>query len=446
MAVRAWAMWSAVLLAGCPLSTPVLEVPVRDAQSLILVTVAPNGDAAIEGISFVGRTDDYVSVPVENDLQVYALHYSCALEALMLGEGPQPLAPESEYGRPLPEAAQIYRAEIADGRSTSLEPIDAPAEISELRLRTGEDPCVPFEATTFEVPDTSDQQVPAAFPLGGDRALLVTSDARFFEVSPTGITEQAASATTTLILGAFRANDGEMLLLGTDGRTLRGKVGEGFVAGPRTESREGFGRTSVAGDPSRLSDVFMVDAVKSFERFSSDRWTRLNADLPPAMFERGATAWLGPGRAAAIGLDLGPLVRFDNGALTAEPLPIEQDEGVRAIGVLPTHGLLLGTTNGALLRDGESGWERLHDQLGALRTIDALDQGVFFGGQDGNYDQLYLRRGACGSTPFATRDVAIAVSIENGFVLVTDLVLGEPTRAVVLIRKTPPLPQRCPEE
>lgn len=445
--LRAICFAFAVVASACALETPVLEVPLRDAESVLVVTIDTAELATITAFDVDPGAGDYFTVPIrERELELYVLHYDCTLAALSLAAGTSAALRAPEEGFPLPDAARVFTATISGDRATPIaESTALPTALVSLRLAGDDTACVDFTAHTFEVPDTLDTPVMVLLPLGGDRAFVATRDARTFIADTNGLVEGPRISTTASITGGFRAGDGELFFAATNQETFRGRVETGFVPGPRTVSAQGFLRSALSGDPSGpLSELFLVDGVKSFERLAGGTFTRIDDGRAPLDYDRPSVVWLGPGHAVAAGLNVGPLARYRDGRFSGETLPIEDGERVRAMRFFDRWDLLIATSEGRILQHRDGGYDLIHEQVGGLRVLAPIDRGVISGGGNGTFVQLHRGFAPC-IAQLANRDVGFIAELENGFAIATDLELGTSSAVTVLLREKPARPMRCAE-
>lgn len=443
----ACALISCASLAACALETPVLEVPVLEAKSILVVAVDPTSAATITAFDVDPTTGDYFTVPIrERDLELYALHYDCPLDALAFEPGTLTAVRAPEQGFALPDTARVLASTIRGDRATAItESSTLPASLATLRIPGDGTACVDFTSHVFEIPDTIDTPVMVLLPLEGDRAFLATRDARTFIVDAGGLIEGPRISTTASITGGFRAGDGELFLASTNQQTFRGRAGAAFTAGPRTVSAEGFLRSALSGDPNGpLSELFLVDGVKSFERLASGTFTRIDDGRTPLDYDRPNVAWLGPGHAVATGLNVGPLARYRDDAFSGEPLPIDPAERVRAMRFLDRWDLLIATSEGRVLQHRDGAYDLIYEQPGGLRVLAPLDRGILSGGGDGAFIQLHPGFNPC-AAQLASRNIGFIAELENGFAIATDLELGTSSAVTVLLREKPARPMRCGE-
>lgn len=247
-----------------------------------------------------------LEVDAEVHQQLWALEYEQTVDELVL---PARALTEDPKGLPLPPPDGVHGLSF-DGEWpdewTTVSPL--PEALQEIRYReTSPCPAVTFEQRRFESESTD--QPAFAVPLDDQRALVGGRAGRLFEVSRDSDRALTELSTSTPSQAAFAAKDGEIWLLGADGRVVRGRPETGFVAAPSLPPVAG-GWLEITGslDDAPL-ELYALGDGQEVARYSEGRWTMLDS---PGVVDPSRTgqdiAWIEAGLAVSIGYSSSAIV------------------------------------------------------------------------------------------------------------------------------------------
>jgi len=394
---------------ACRIEASILDAPAQDARSAILAVVGASDDIQIHAIDLPTPDDLRVPDPDGAARDLYLFGYACALDALALTEGRVPPG----GARPIPPP-RFARQRQGDG--TWIAATAPLAAVATAKL-PGEAPsdCTPLDVDTETIPGTSEESASAVAAIGEDllvatnigRAFLVTGGARM-TIAPVDL------STTTPQIAYFLRDDGDLLAITPDGKTLHGSVESGLVEGPPLVSRDPIDDAWIDGVGDSL---FVFTAAGSLEKLVDGAWRRLDG-MDLGRIRRGGVAWLGPDEAVATGLGDGTYLHYSSGRvrrLSAELTPADDFE---AVARLPSIGVVAGTHQGFILKWNGGGWDRIQTQPVSpqLRVITELDGQMVFGGSGGGLWRKVVASGElCGPMTFAASGVQYLKAFRGGF-------------------------------
>ncbi|MBI2376052.1 MAG: hypothetical protein HYV07_18810 [Deltaproteobacteria bacterium] len=315
---RYLALVAAIGAVGCTSGTDWLFVPAGDALSLVLVLT--RGEQPIRVLA-KELGDDIVREPFmeEGELELYALYYSSKLEQLRLPAGDVPMS-AGDRGLALPLPIETRRSELRDRSQSSWSVVELPQPIRSLQLDVPV--CRQLSFKVVVLPETGGSGVTLGVPLDGERALVATSEGRFFEVSPEGASLTTLSTITPHRAG-IRVSPHEVWLAG-EGEVWSGDLDRGF-APHSTFPGPPVSVALLAGGPS-TDGSFEVFGWLSDGRLMA--WRRgsweLAVDLGTST--RGRLHWISPSQLVMTSEPPSRVLRFDAGQLTQIPGGPSEDE------------------------------------------------------------------------------------------------------------------------
>ncbi|MCK6547534.1 hypothetical protein L6R52_16920 [Myxococcota bacterium] len=393
----------ALSLVACAPSVDVLTMPGLRTGGLVVITLSDDAAPAAYALDVGAEVPDRISVPVPRGARasLFAVQYSCGLDALGLRAGPVAIV-DAPAGRPLPPRPPVLRGATWQSGQDRLEwsVLDAlPDALRTLRLEgTAPSPCIHFNPTVVPLADDADAEV--MVELAEDAVLAATRDGRFYRVTRAGAERLTSLSTTTPHLGAFRAADGTLWLRGHDGRVVYGDLERGFVEHPARATPSNDLRVWLDG-PRTTDDPFELFAVTregSFEHFDGATWRVLDTLHGTRTDRWGGVAWLGPGEALAVGPRPNALVRATDGTVRVEELqPPDSIRELTSIAFVPSLGPAVGGDLGFLYLLDEGTWRgRLETPLSRpVQAIAPLDRGLLFGGEKNVFAQYHPDHGFC---------------------------------------------------
>lgn len=347
--------WTAIALAAGCSRAEVIEGPPLRGEGSILVVIAAKGEAR----PIVQAMDLAQPAPIEleaSEAELVIVEYCCPLETLGLEAGLQTLLELPREAKALPDAKHMYFAQLTGGVPSAWsedgDPALALAAIARLDLPT--DHLCSLYDREIRVVDVSVRGVRTSsapaflIGIGEGRVFGATRSGLFFTASASGSALETQLSTSTPHHGAHRTEDGEIWLVGDDGRTMRGDLLRGFepVDARAQDGVPSFVQLSGARGSAPF-ELFAVNDRRSFQRFHGDRW---NTIVGPQLYDPSrvppSVAWIGPDEAIAAGIHEDParLLHYKRGDLVEE-----RSVGNPGIAVhLPGHGTVLGSRGGAI--------------------------------------------------------------------------------------------------
>lgn len=377
--------------------------------------------------------------PAGEALEITAILYAESLPALRFEAGPLRFPSANEAWRMVPTSTRAWSARVTDGEASDWRNLALlPDAVRAIRLfdpAPPRSPCVTFEQT--RIPLTTGDQAFFAVAVERDLALVATLDGHFHAVSSAGAVPLTALSTDTPHAAGFRASDGEVWLIGTDGRMMRGHPhpDRGFVPVAGAAASGAWKRLVGASEGSPF-ELFLVTDGKAFERFDGASWTTLDQSAGPLEPAHGSVAWVRSGEAFAVGPRPHAVLTYRDGQLFEEPFrdPNVTDE-VSVAAFVPGVGRVVGTSVGVLHILTGRGWEAHPTRpLHGLTFIEPLDQGLIAGGSDGAFVQYYSGYGYCPAVFTSTTLIRRAIPFGDGFLLVPRTDDGAP-EVILLTRE-----------
>lgn len=392
------------LLACGPGAPLVLPPPALEGAQAMVVSVADRrsdpraADPAgvVVHAAPAGEAVELTRAVDEGDLRLELLLYPSTLESLPLASGPLAPAPGTS-GRPLPDGARAYEAEIVDGEASAWLPRARPsASLAAFRTTAVGPPRCPsllLDAAPipgfvrFVLPIGPDAEtilygnVDAVYALRGREARAVPV------VAPPGFAPTAGAVTRA----------GELAFVSLDGR-----VGYGDFDGDSLVITAAFTTTRAADRPRYVDGGIVGDGPELFVLSYGGEVTHLYpsgvrrvARFPELPFdgEFGGVLRLRSGSALVGAASSTELWMTDREA------PVQRDVagGVTAVGYVEGVGALVGTGEGAVLAEAQ-GYASLGPS-GSAYPITAFgpsdDGGFMFAGAQGAVGSYHPRTGFC---------------------------------------------------
>ncbi|MCK6545310.1 hypothetical protein L6R52_05530 [Myxococcota bacterium] len=375
---------------------------------------------------------------------LHALTYDCRLSALELGEGALTVVASELEGRSLPAPASIA---IATATGWERRP-ELPAELAGLHLAhppVERTPCTTFRTSSLAVPAMESDYIDLSLALDDRSMLLGSRSGRFFRATRDEIVELPEM--TGLPDGAmFVEPDGRVWLLDRVGTTFVGHPDTGFEPGPSL-SMPGTCVRAAASPPGQPFEAFAATCEGSVMRFDGARWTTITIGdttrQPPSL------AWAAPGEVYVAGTHPPAVVRFVDGELVAEEVPVPSRDSASLVVVNPVLGPLAGTDVGSLFRKTSEGWVSLAalSSLQRIRVALPIEGGTLFGGGGGELVQYYDEYGLCPPEELVAGHVWTAAVLGETLAVVVVGVRG----SVVVYLDREPVPEKvwpaaCPAE
>lgn len=381
-------------LSGCS-SADVVWLEAGEHHSVIILAATTIRVRSVGG-------DGSVEIETRSGEELSFLLYRETLEELRLVSGD---LDRRSKGRRLPPPAAIthwWDGRLEDGR---LEDVDLAA----LRMPwPNDDPCLHFELeSVIELPGTAGAADVTVAVFEPERALVVTSSGRFFELSSAGGL-RALQVEPGLPAAAVyaRLDTGEVWLSSHAGAVARGHPDRGFEPMPTRTSTWSGGRVWLDGARDGApTELYAVTQAGRFERFDGARWTLLEDS---GLEEPEGVIWLGPGRAIAAQLFPGTMTHYADGELSRSELPLPLGVRLKSVHWVPGFGPMAGTVSGLLLRWNGQLWTPLPGAPTGARVFGIVprEQGIVFGGERGLLQQYVEEHGYCDGVPSTAFDLS----------------------------------------
>ncbi len=336
----------------------------------------------------VGEAAIKLTVPAR-DHKSYVLAYEVPLAL------PEGALTVSEAGLALPSPDATYALEGGQWL-----PVALPSEVANLKIKELR-PCFNFAQLRYKIPATPNEQPTLLLPLDGGDALLGTYSGRFFRLSADGPIPLTGLSTATPLLGGARAPDGELWLLGGQGRVSHGRLETGFREGPRRALQEAISLRVDTSHESAPFELFTLTATLGVEHFDGQSWTVLRAPTgPPINRSAQRLAWLRPGAAVMLGAGVDVLTEIEVGGAIREirrPLPVVASlDAFFAAGYVDGIGALVGSRFSVVYRRTTQ-WDPLPSPPtnNTVLQIIPLKGGALIGGHTSEFFQWFDGYGHC---------------------------------------------------
>lgn len=361
-------------LAGCHSVASMDSPSMPGARSAVVIV---RDETAVIGVHAVDLEGGGVwpEVSARAPATIEVLGFSCTLSRLGLEPGWQAVLDAPAEADRLPPPAVIFSAAITDEGASAWERAPALDQGSNRALRSlplpGDTLCKAVGAR-FEprplmlAPDLRD--VPAFFVEVDETRCLVGTAADLDEGRPANLYLVELSGQVTRLaplesrahLAGYRARDGELWMVASDGALVRGSIEAGFGLVGTSTIFVGADLASLAGPAGGAAFELFAAVLRAgfvtFARFDGTRWTVLSSG---GTRERHVpnVVWLGPEEAVAIGAgsEDNSVVRFDHGRVTREL--VRGASGLTGMFHHPDLGTVVGTLSEGLYRFDGTGWE-----------------------------------------------------------------------------------------
>ena len=419
---RAHLLWFGAVLAGVGLFGGCGPKDVwfesRDGAAVILVVLGAGEAQAWSALPDEGA--ERIALDLNVAQTFYLLEYAEPLaEPLPAGALSLELPPG---GTALTRPTRIFEASVSDGEFSDwqLQPT-WPSELERVRLAGGRDPCLNFETRIVEVPDVEERRVTVAIPLGGDRIVLGTDDAKLYAVdlSLSNAVTATGSIQTAGGLVAGALWKGELWFLASDGMLVHGSLETGFVEGPPLPLPSIISDSLLlASRPGEADELVFWSGEHVLFRFDGTSWEELSRSPDSGEFARAVR--LGPDDFLASSDALqGGVLRVKNGEASFEK--IDGNLGVRPFSMARSDalGILLGAERGQLFQRQEGIWAPMMpaEGVGRLHVVVPWRGDLIVGGSQGIVAQYVPGWGTCEVfIPFAA-DVFDVVPLEHALFL-----------------------------
>lgn len=376
------------------------EAPALDDRTRAVLLIAFGSEPAEEvyAVPFEDGMFAWPQVFHRGDVSFAVLAYRCSLERLGLVEGPQALK-EAPSERPwLPEPAEVWLAQGGPGRSgtwSSGQMNEAVEQIlSKLPLEE-ENLCrsrqAVLEPKELSMPRDERRDPAFAVRVDDDHILAGTRNGFYYLVDRGGGVQPVEDFGADVYRGAYRADDGELWLMSTTGKLVRGRLGGEFTvvtstAPLRRRPDQELGQLALDGPkntPGAPFELYAETDARTFLRFDGTTWTRLADSERHFWIFVARVAWIAPGEAAAIsvGSATNTVVRYKNGEVIEERLS-GSSVGLSCIAQVPGFGTIAGRDDGSVFIDeGGGSWRPLPGtgEQYFTRTIAPINGGFIYG-------------------------------------------------------------------
>ncbi len=383
-----------VLLLACEPVATIPALPIEPgAASLLLLVHSPSSFSAYALDVEDGRGGQLPSLLVPADATLRLVELGCPLACLGLGPGPVPVAEDPRRERPpFPRPLAIF--ELAPGATAWR------AEVADLALRAR------LGSLAISAPDCPAAVARVAVP-GVRRPAVSLADGR--------VMARRLRGTASDVVAVSR--DGSVTAVpGLEGVTVlaahrRGLETWWLVAGGRLVAVSADGSVSAPSEPWPLGantinawiagsssdeplELIAEDDRGRIARFRGEEaggWERVECDVPPLtlFLVFGGVAWLGSGRAVAIGAHRLSTIPCDGAALVQRT---PADGMLTAVAAIPGIGPLIGDQNGDLFTISNTlrPWS-IRESLARADGFAPIGAGVLatFGGLDEIDEQLW---------------------------------------------------------
>jgi hypothetical protein len=395
-----------------------LTAPDLDGVRSILFAVTSKGHVrSVRAVDLPpGMAPRFPDLDIDAGGEIYALEFGCSLDRLGILAGDVPLGADEAMIRLLPIP---LRLEAAPGRSgvfaaAPRDPLPPPLDSDLRRLMLPPDNFCRTMSAEIQPQIVDLGNLPRggptfATPIDAHSTLLGTEDGHYFRVVD-DLTVAPVDLGSKHWRAGYTMPDGEIWLVGNDGKTAHGRVGGTFtVVSSTTPFGAGDRRIAIRGpNVDAPFELFGESNQRVFARFDGSVWQKLAAAQNYDSIFFPAVAWLGPGQGAAIGVgsQRNTVVRYDSGAVRQELLP--GDSGLSAMMYEPGIGLIAGRDADGIDVDAASDWTAMEpDQsVSYVRTLAAMPHGFMFGASTQqnflNYEfaQWYPETGYCPLTQY----------------------------------------------
>lgn len=399
-----------------------------DATSVLLVERAADTTTTVQAYAL----DDAVSVQREapSRAALYALGYRAGLAELGLRPGVQVVDP---LGGPLPAHDTLHVLELDGWRALA----DLPAALAGVRLAATSG-CGDYTLREQVLQLETNDFPTFVVSLDADRALIATALGRYYTITAAGAAPLTGLSTDTPHRAAL-SHSGELWLVGSDGRAVRGTLDGGLRPAPSVPLPPGDLPILVGSPDGTPLELFATNESLEVAHFDGVRW-RVVRRREGFLAERGhlAAAWAEPGMAVVLGAGTSSVVevRADGEArvvsLDVPPRP-DIDAAYGAAWVEGV-GAVVATRYGVLFRRRENEWSRAPLPRLTPRPEVMLDIGggrLLYGGQDGVLVEWSEATGQCDPLVVGSGDAVFgSARLGSGFTVVSS---GRAGRVVVSI-------------
>lgn len=406
-------------------------------------------------------------------LKLTAIELSCSLDTLGLQPGAQELTAPTMSEPKLPAPKAVYESSIQGADQTPWAPTNGLGEAASLALRSlnlKEDYLcdlysIPLEARDASAHGTATSSTPSfGLPLSDGTVFVGTLTGEFFRVSedvappetpPTQLTELS---TTTPHHAGFIRDDGEIFLLGADGRFARGDLMHGFVEQQEQALGGASQHVRLSGSKSGPVELFAVSDAKAFQRFDGLRWTTLSTSAAEPRddnirsVERPGVVWLGPNEAMAtlmVTHEPTVILHYKNGEVRRELSPFTNEiEHPSEVLDVPGWGVIVGSDNGRIsFRKGDAWGEPIRISNARVRAMVSLGPSLLvyslFGFEGTEFVQYQRSAGACRARqPYTSGFIRhmIPLGERSVLLLIVTRELGHDLVQMTVLEKTADIP------
>ncbi len=334
-------------LLGCSPSLARVELPLPPSKSVVLILIPEGGTPQVQAIEFSGDAPPYLTVPSNQDVQVFALSYLCSLTAVGLSPGPAHL---DASGSTLPQPSVVKSGQIRDGLGSAWqEESELPAVIRDLKLaRREQSRCLDFDPRNEPLPSSFQS---AALLGTGQVAVALLSGLYVYDLPSLSQRKQWELPFFLEPRGAAAGSAGTAYFVGATGTI--------DVVTPELVHTTLTGRTGTTADPDGrvrvalptagpVDELFIATEQGRVERWDGTAWHLLFEDGHPVAGSQADVAWIGPGRVLVVGILPTDLIELVDGQATTTKV-LERGGKLSRLLIHPTRGRLFFTADGRLV-------------------------------------------------------------------------------------------------
>ncbi|MBK6683244.1 MAG: hypothetical protein IPG45_02140 [Deltaproteobacteria bacterium] len=321
-------------------------------RSLLLVVVPDEGEAEVWAFDKPLSPPVLVQAPTLQ-FSAYVLTYPCPLAVYGLVHGRVRL---SVSGVPLPAAVEVWGTK--QGSASSPWSAADPAQLNEILIDAKPlDRCAhlaaPISVQRAPVPAEGNALPTFAMALDAATALVGTwgqTGANYYEVSSDSAKARDDLGFPPETVAALTLEAGPTLTFDRNGGIHQGHIGQEFQRVATATGSVPSDGVAVDRSPDGTDEVFAVFQAGQVVRGSAGNF-EVVARLNPADHTRDVDiAWVGAGEAYVVAGNATPLFHLRGNVVTALRLPLEVAERPQSVERLPDGAVLLGTTQGRILR------------------------------------------------------------------------------------------------